>query len=206
MGAKMGRCCGTTTLHNHEEQEKETHLRFLQAASAAKQEDWIIRMKASRYVPTETLARGTKLIYFVRHGQGYHNLAAAESKFRCDCREENTGNCPYLDAELTDPKLTPLGVKQANKLARITKELKLQPEIVYLSPLCRAIQTGLVGFTHLIEEKSVSVPFVAAPGAREQSGLHMCDKRRNLKDIKEEFPQVDFEHIKGVDDLRSQTE
>eukprot|EP00470_Lotharella_oceanica_P003933 CAMPEP_0170173780 /NCGR_PEP_ID=MMETSP0040_2-20121228/7050_1 /TAXON_ID=641309 /ORGANISM="Lotharella oceanica, Strain CCMP622" /LENGTH=275 /DNA_ID=CAMNT_0010415125 /DNA_START=150 /DNA_END=977 /DNA_ORIENTATION=+ len=195
----MGKCCGTAEYYNHEEQEKETHLRFLKAVGAAKQGEWTFRMKAKRYVPSETLARGTKLIYFVRHGQGFHNLAAAESKFRCDCREEKSGNCPYLDPALTDPRLTPLGVKQANKLARISKDLRLQPEIVYVSPLCRAIQTGLIGFKHLVEEKS-SVTFVAVTGAREQSGLHMCDKRRDLSDIKSEFPQVKFDRIKDEKD------
>mmetsp|Transcript_10099 Transcript_10099/g.16321 ORF Transcript_10099/g.16321 Transcript_10099/m.16321 type:complete len:280 (+) Transcript_10099:107-946(+) len=194
MGARL--CVG----NNHETAEKEEHLRHLLAANWPRS----VQMNARR-CPLNgekvKLKKGEKILYFVRHGQGFHNKAAAESKFKCDCGSENTGNCPYLDEKLVDPHLTEVGKMQMEPLSKITEKLHSQPEIVFVSPLARAIQTALFGFSSLVEDDGqTKIPFIADRNARETAGLHMCDKRRSLKDIKAEFPFVDFSNIQDEQD------
>jgi hypothetical protein len=40
-----------------------------------------------------------------------------------------------------------------------------------------------------------SVPFVAHEGAREPGGVHTCDQRWRLSDLKREFPFVDYSEV-----------
>lgn len=40
-----------------------------------------------------------------------------------------------------------------------------------------------------------SVPFVAHEGAREPGGVHTCDKRSRLSDLKREFPMIDYSEV-----------
>ena len=40
-----------------------------------------------------------------------------------------------------------------------------------------------------------SVPFVAHEGAREPGGVHTCDQRSRLSDLKRQFPMVDYSEV-----------
>jgi len=184
----IGVCCKP----NHEIKEKSKHLEGLLAANEKRP----VRIVVKRYIPGAKKMLGEKILLFCRHGQGYHNAAAAASEYECDCAVKG-GKCPYLDDKLVDPHLTEVGKQQMIPLSKLTAAMPVQAELVLVSPLCRAVQTALFGFQHLLETK---VPFVAFESAREISGQHKCDKRRPLSEIKKEFPQVDFSNIKDNED------
>jgi broad specificity phosphatase PhoE len=73
------------------------------------------------------------------------------------------------------------------------------PELVVLSPLCRALQTGILVFESLRDNKNV--PFVAYEMAREESGVHVCDRRRPSSRLQAEFPMVDFSSLEQEEDV-----
>ena len=90
-----------------------------------------------------------KLVHWIRHGQGFHNLMA---DFH---REHGIEGSPYKHPALHDPPLTALGREQAAALCTHAK--MLAPTLVVVSPLARATKTALIAFDHLVG----AVPFVA---------------------------------------------
>jgi len=142
------------------------------------------------------------VVFFIRHGQGLHNLGEIESKLnKCNRLDRHTGNCAGIPEHLFDPDLSKLGMEQTRALKKITSSLELQPELVLVSPMRRAIKTAINGFSHLISEEGTSkVPFIATINAREKSGRNMWDKRKPLSLMKEEFPLVDFSTLKAEED------
>ncbi|CAB9529608.1 mutase-like protein [Seminavis robusta] len=141
------------------------------------------------------------VVHFVRHGQGFHNLIA--SLFSCQGKEwepySQTRDNPYIMQEILDAPLTQKGRQQACLLQPKIKELKTKPQLVVLSPLCRALQTGVIAFEELLV--AADVPFLAHEMVREQSSVHCCDKRRPISRQAKEFPQVDFSRIESDEDV-----
>ena len=101
-----------------------------------------------------------KTVHFIRHGQGFHNLLAdmARASNKTWTQFQVEPNNPYTMPEVTDAPLTDKGRNQAMLLRNETKNLGT--ELVVVSPLCRATQTGLLAFSHIVG----SVPFVANEG------------------------------------------
>ncbi|CAH0481397.1 unnamed protein product [Peronospora belbahrii] len=134
-----------------------------------------------------------KLIVFLRHGEGTHNVAIekygseAWNSYYCKLPE-------YLDAPLTDK-----GVKQAEETSK-----KLNAEIgnglllqhVLVSPLERALRTSIIAYqnqTTKLSIKSIELP-------REVLGVDTCDKRRNISEKKLEYREVDFSGFESNED------
>ena len=139
---------------------------------------------------------GTKLVHFVRHGQGYHNLLS-EVVRGCGVSFSETGeyhlavaeNNPYMLPAILDPPLTSIGRDDAKNLRVIAPSLS--PELYVVSPLKRATQTILIGFRDQIRNNR-RIPVIAHESCREQFGVHMCDKRSPISDYGEDFPLVDY--------------
>eukprot|EP00958_Prasinococcus_capsulatus_P020338 scaffold2639_cov385-Prasinococcus_capsulatus_cf.AAC.2 len=141
-----------------------------------------VKLKAFREPSHPGLQGGrSKLIHFVRHGQGYHNLLADmynelgltyNTTGEKDLSATHSFGNPYQRPEIRDPPLTELGRKQARALR--SAATKLKPELVVVSPMCRATQTALLGFSHLLSNKSpdTAVPFLAHEGLRELRTSH----------------------------------
>jgi broad specificity phosphatase PhoE len=72
----------------------------------------------------------------------------------------------------------------------------LNPQLVVVSPLQRAIQTALLSFAHAKE----TCPWVAHEGCREELGLLVCNKRRPLSEIQQDFSHIDFSAIQSEPD------
>jgi len=122
--------------------------------------------------------RTTKTIYFLRHGQSVYN--ASMQKHGVDPM--------HFDAPITE-----LGKQQAaqaiHKIRRIPHEL----DLIAVSPLTRAIQTMLIAFQERIPKTPISV----RPESRELvSGSD--DLGRTPEELKQEFPLLDFTHLKKV--------
>eukprot|EP00980_Cylindrotheca_fusiformis_P001715 scaffold388_cov114-Cylindrotheca_fusiformis.AAC.24 len=123
-----------------------------------------------------------KVIHIVRHAQGTHNVL------------DN-----YDDAANHDARLTPKGIQQCQELAQHVKES--MPELVgnsaeigvITSPLTRCVQTTLLSFPWLAEAEATTsdVPILAHESFRETVN-YICDRRRPISRIAQEFPRVDF--------------
>ena len=120
-----------------------------------------------------------KILHFVRHAEGYHNV---------DKR-------PIHERPL-DARLTPNGEAQCASLARITAELR--PQLVVSSPLTRTLQTARLVFGSP-EREAANAPILALESVRETVN-YGCDARRPLREIRPEFPGVDFSNCPADDD------
>lgn len=149
----------------------------------------------------------TKLIRFIRHGQGYHNLLGEVSRSLGAVFSE-TGdydvaikeNCPYMLPSIEDPPLTAVGRNDAKLLRNI--ENSLDAELFVTSPLRRAAETILIGFCNTLRTNP-SIPLIAHEGCREQCGVFICDKRSDVSDYNEDmrYSRIDYSHI--ADDVDS---
>ena len=78
--------------------------------------------------------RYTKTLHFVRHGQGFHNVAG-------HIDHENYKSEEYADAHLTE-----LGWQQAESLGQHVKSTHLPVDLVVVAPLTRALETAVAAF------------------------------------------------------------
>tara|TARA_Y100000991_G_C21946353_1_gene337624 strand:+ start:110 stop:661 length:552 start_codon:yes stop_codon:yes gene_type:complete len=107
-----------------------------------------------------------KKIYFIRHGEGYHNLR----------------NYDYHNFHLEYPRLTVKGLKQCFELKKKLDEDKF--DYIIVSPLRRTLETAASIFdknNHFIAMESIR-EFVSNP----------CDYRESLEGILKEYNFVDF--------------
>lgn len=76
-------------------------------------------------------AEGARLVHLVRHGQSYHNVAAAVR-----------GPVAHNDKTLKDARLDDSGHFQAATLGSRIREAKMTIGIVIVSPMTRALETA----------------------------------------------------------------
>ncbi|KJK76604.1 hypothetical protein H634G_08192 [Metarhizium anisopliae BRIP 53293] len=138
-----------------------------------------------------------KLVFFGRHGQGYHNVA--ESYYGTPA-----WNCYWAELEgngtitWADPLLTPDGFKEAEKANGFYKTLYEQQnmphfESYYSSPLKRCLQTANTTFSTL--KMPAEHPFVPTIKElfREDISIHTCDRRSTKSEIARFMPGWKFE-------------
>ena len=143
---------------------------------------------------TATPTPNWRKIHFVRHGQGTHNLLSQQLG-GCSCGPgKDSTKCPYKDEAVADAYLTPLGQEQATKNQSFTATLT-DLELIYVSPLSRAIETALLCFP------TTTAAFVANENLREQIGNHCCDRRRSIDIIEKEYPTIDFSALETNEDV-----
>ncbi|KAA0155977.1 hypothetical protein FNF29_01396 [Cafeteria roenbergensis] len=148
-----------------------------------------VAVRASRLSPVagaEGVPPGARVVHFIRHAEGTHNKARTEAG-----TDEEYSNWAWLDARLTDT-----GEAQA---AALGPELLLEAnrvEVVLVSPLSRAIHTGLLAFP----AGDASPPFEAVEDLRERLGSHPCDKRRSKAELRADFPGVNLDGLLTEED------
>jgi len=99
----------------------------------------------------------------------------------------------YKNEAWSDARLTDLGKEQSATLVPVVSALPL-PDIVFVSSLSRAIQTGQVAYA------GKSVPFVCEELVRERNGAHPCDRRRSKAELTADFPTIDFSSLTSEKD------
>jgi broad specificity phosphatase PhoE len=131
-----------------------------------------------------------KVVHFLRHAQGHHNVAGEKLGEEGYCSEE------YLDSTLTD-----LGLSQCSKCCEENFDIVKTSELMIVSPMRRTLQTAFHSFPHCFENENI--PILALEHIREQSGLHPCDKRLAKTELEQFYASksVDFSLIKDVDPL-----
>ena len=77
------------------------------------------------------------------------------------------------EGKYTDALLTPAGEAQARALQPRTQPLS--PQLLVVSPLRRATQTGLLAFEAHVQ--AGRLPVIAHEGCHERGGKHTCDRR-----------------------------
>ncbi len=198
-----------TSSHGHSEaalanskDDYQEHMEGMhEAAEAMKLRPLIVNAYAMDDPEAPSLDKpNVKHVHFLRHGQGFHNLMAELAK-QAGRKWENCTNTPenpYVMPEITDSPLTAKGREQAALIQPIVCAMKEEekPQLVALSPNCRALQTGVIAFRELVGK----VPFLAHEMAREETGIHVCDKRRPTSQQASEFPMVDFSLLTDEDD------
>ncbi|KAJ1401450.1 histidine phosphatase superfamily [Ochromonadaceae sp. CCMP2298] len=122
----------------------------------------------------------SKVVHFVRHAQGHHNVAGKTDPL-----------FGYLREDLEDAVLTDFGISQCVQLAAAGKADVKGAKLLVVSPLHRTMQTATLSFPHLVGK----IPFIAYENLREQTGLHPCDRRKPLSVHRLNFQHVDFAHV-----------
>eukprot|EP00037_Helgoeca_nana_P001662 m.28447 g.28447 ORF g.28447 m.28447 type:complete len:333 (+) comp12019_c0_seq2:38-1036(+) len=189
------------SLQPHERESVRQHLLDLRSAHAQVQQRLGGLSIRARELSDDAKVSATstaKKIHFIRHGQGFHN--AKQKEWRSNPAWDGKTE-PYTletdpDFKLIDPKLTPLGESEA--VALRPRANKLSPEVMVVSPMRRATQTGLLAFDQHVVAGRLSV--VACELAHEISGKHTCDKRLPVATLKATFPMVDYDGIVSEDD------
>ncbi len=191
-----------TALANAKDDHKEHMEGMLEAAETMKARPLIVKAYALDDPDAPSLDNpNVKHGHFVRHGQGFHNLMADLAKEAGRTWENciNTPENPYVMPEITDAPLTAKGRQQAALLQPIVGDMseKETPQLVVLSTNCRALQTGVIAFQDLVGK----IPFLAHEMVREETGVHLCDKRRPTSQQAAEFPMVDFSLLEDEEDI-----
>lgn len=89
------------------------------------------------------------------------------------------------------------GKRKGQLEAAAIGNLNLTPEIVIVSPLTRTLQTASIAF-----QSGVKAPLIVREEVREVLGKHVCDQRRSISVVREEFPSAYFgDHLEDADDL-----
>ncbi|KAM6478116.1 histidine phosphatase superfamily [Trichoderma sp. SZMC 28011] len=138
-----------------------------------------------------------KLIFLIRHGQGFHNVKEAEVG-----RAGWEAKWALLDGDdettWADAKLTQKGKSQALEikatLERDIREMKVPlPGKCYTSPLTRCLETTRLAFSGL--EWPTDQPFkpMIKEALRERLGKHTCDRRSTRSWIESNYVEFEIE-------------
>lgn len=139
-----------------------------------------------------------KLLFLLRHGQGYHNYAV--SKYGIKLWDDHWSHIEG-DGEIVwgpDPFLTELGENQARENNKAWKQQILKgapiPSKFYSSPFTRSCQTLVNTWLDitLTESAAPKKPLIKEL-IREQIGVHLCDKRSTKSVIESRFSKYGFE-------------
>mmetsp|Transcript_15626 Transcript_15626/g.20368 ORF Transcript_15626/g.20368 Transcript_15626/m.20368 type:complete len:318 (-) Transcript_15626:187-1140(-) len=172
------------------------------------------------------LADQTRKVHFIRHAEGFHNAETQRTGDNyCLLRGafQNAKDHPLYDSRLTDK-----GIKQAQSLRKILAHRPsggrsfTSFDLVVVSPLTRTCETasevfgeprkpGVPGFlcdgrapegtTEYAAGIKVARPrFLVREECRERYGHYVCDGRRSIDEIREEFPDFDWSEVTSNED------
>lgn len=122
----------------------------------------------------------TKIIHFVRHAEGHHNVAGKIDPL-----------FGYRREDLEDATLTELGLEQCKNFRESNTNSFEDAQLLVVSPLRRTMQTA----THCFLQLKGNIPWVAVECLREMTGLHPCDRRLSITEHKKNFNYIDFSEI-----------
>lgn len=137
-------------------------------------------------------------VHFIRHGEGAHNVLQREWRAQPDW---DGASEPYTldtdpDFNYRDAELTAVGQGQAQALQ--SRSNAITPELLVVSTMRRATQTGLLAFDQHIT--AGRLPVVACELAHEIGGKHTCDKRLSKAELIKAFPCVNYDLVDSEED------
>jgi len=183
----------------HEKSEVEQNMAALRAIAPEVLAAMGRRVVAIKVAHDAPVPAGCKKVHFIRHGEGHHNVAQREWRTNPSWdgisepyTPDNDPDMRYVDALLTDK-----GEGEARQLQEAT-EPHLKPQLLIVSPLRRATQTGLLAFAPHVERKQL--PVIAHELCHERAGRHTCDKRLAKGELALAFPAVDYSQLQDEED------
>lgn len=167
------------------------------------------------------LADRTTKVHFISLAEGRHNVAireaadlspAADSAAQTEALMLRESDKLASDHPLYDARLTQKGIRQAKKLREMLSRRASggRPftafELVVVSPLTRALETAQQVFSEspgTYGEVMIPPPHIfVSEDCRERYGRYVCDGRRSVSELFEEFPTYDFSEIPtDIDEL-----
>mmetsp|Transcript_11401 Transcript_11401/g.18904 ORF Transcript_11401/g.18904 Transcript_11401/m.18904 type:complete len:317 (-) Transcript_11401:127-1077(-) len=173
------------------------------------------------------LADQTRKVHFIRHAEGFHN-AETKSTGNNYCLLRGEGQVAQ-EHPLYDSRLTPKGIEQSKALRKILSHRPSGGrsftafDLVVVSPLTRTCETALhvfgnprkPGIPAFLAEgdapygtpehaAGIKVPpprFLVREECRERFGHYVCDGRRSIEEISQEFPDFDFSEVADNEDM-----
>lgn len=163
--------------------------------------------------------KNVKLIYIVRHAEGWHNVNQEYKSIKnLDARltTKGTNQCSKLRDELLSLKKEfdvlnntvdddAIGDRYKQGLNYLMNGYEKDGDIcVLVSPMTRCIQTALLSFDFWLPESSEQqsgkrVPFMGLEALRETVNYN-CDRRRRISEVADEYPQIDFSFCRDDED------
>jgi len=125
--------------------------------------------------------RVIKRVLFCRHGEGRHNTNDEHGKSQL---------------HLFDPELTEQGIAEARAIFAdaLPGRLDFKPQIVFVSPLWRTLQTATEAM--MARSDGYMCPMIAHDDLREHNNLNACNYRRPIQEAHlKAFPRVDFSGV-----------
>ena len=133
-------------------------------------------------------------VYFVRHAQAEHNLAAEVYPFGSQERL-----IVYQSPEYFNPQLTQEGALQASTSLSEKFSSVDNVSTIYVSTLSRTLQTAHLGLSKFRESDTV---WIASDFIREYSrGRHPCDHRGTAAEASNMFNYIDFRWVTEHDPI-----
>ncbi|KAI1416266.1 phosphoglycerate mutase-like protein [Hypoxylon sp. FL1857] len=138
-----------------------------------------------------------KLLFLIRHGEGYHNVKEAEVG-----REAWNSHWSLLDGDgqknWSDAHLTEKGRQQARALNAFWQESLKNPGIpapqrYYTSPLARCLETTKLAYSGLSVPADRPFKPIVKENMREWFGKHTCDRRSTRSWIESNYPDYGIE-------------
>ncbi|KAI1390010.1 phosphoglycerate mutase-like protein [Hypoxylon trugodes] len=134
-----------------------------------------------------------KLIFVIRHGEGYHNVKEREVG-----RQAWDSHWSLLNGDgkttWSDARLTEEGERQARQLnvfwRRSLRDTKMPtPEKYYTSPLARCLETTRLTYSGLDVPSDRPYRPIIKENLRERFGAHTCDRRSARSWIVSNYPE-----------------
>jgi Fructose-2,6-bisphosphatase len=129
-----------------------------------------------------------KLIFFARHGQGFHNVCVNTYGIEAWNTKWHSMETDGINTWAPDPMLTELGIKQAKENNQAWKQqMDLgapMPSKFYVSPLQRSSHTLVHTWNGL---KPDTLRPIVVESIRETIGSNLCDKRSTKTVIDQRF-------------------
>ncbi|KAI1401923.1 phosphoglycerate mutase-like protein [Hypoxylon fuscum] len=138
-----------------------------------------------------------KLVFLIRHGEGYHNVKEAEVG-----REAWDSHWSLLDGDdhtnWSDASLTEKGRQQAQALNAFWQNAientgMPSPQRYYTSPLARCLETTKIAYSGLDVPSDRPFKPIVKEKLRECFGEHTCDRRSTRSWIVANYPEYEIE-------------
>ena len=185
-------CAGT--IEPHEVSEVSSKVKKFEAVAELVQCSMSFRIVCEAVADDAVAGPGQKIVHFVRHGEGVHNVAQREwrSAASWDGMSEPYTLVTDPQGRYIDAELTPRGKQQAAALQARTA--LLHPQLLVVSPMRRATQTALIAFEHHVARGNL--PVLANELCHETAGKHTCDKRLSKTALSASFPNVNYDAVR----------
>ena len=152
-------------------------------------------------------ANHQKVVHFMRHGEGLHNVRFCLESSSEDTSSPRPGgeeavvgalglSSSLRTRSLRDAALTTRGRSEAQAVQERARAAAV--ELVVVSPLTRALETATLAFDHCYNN-DLTVPFIAHELIRCSRGDE-CDRRLALARLRGQHPRIDFDGLAAAND------